>query len=258
MSSDHDWQLWGERDPYFGVLTQERFRRGELTDDAYQDFFRLGREQARTILADSRHYLGEVSTRHTLEFGCGVGRLLIPFSELSELCVGVDVSDAMRAEAACNCVRFERRNVSLVKTLGEALAHERRFTFVYSYIVLQHIDAHQGLAAIRALLGCLEAGGCAAVHVTYGHSKYPGSLGEPTPARRCLQRIRRRFSRMRRRIRGRDPQMQMNAYSLNRVLFIAQQQGVRAAGVRLTDHSGHLGAMLYFKREPPLQSTMSL
>ena len=34
MSTDRAWNEWGEKDPYFGVLTDDKFRRRNLTDEA--------------------------------------------------------------------------------------------------------------------------------------------------------------------------------------------------------------------------------
>jgi SAM-dependent methyltransferase len=249
MSTDTDWQAWGVRDPYFGVLAHERFRRERLTPESFEEFFRSGREEISEILADCRRHVGELVTQRTLEFGCGVGRLLIPLSEISGLCVGVDISAAMREEAALNCTRFGRSNVQLVRSLHDIAGTEGGFTFIYSYIVLQHIDPERGLDIVATLLRRLDKGGCAALHLTYGRSKYRNNLGAQPLGRRLARRIRRPLSRLSRRIGNRDPEMQMNAYDMNRVLFLAQQQGVTNGGFRFTDHAGHLGVILFLKRD---------
>lgn len=249
MSTDTDWQAWGTKDPYFGVLAHERFRKTKLSPEAYDEFFHSGRRDFAGILADCRRYFGEVSTRHSLEFGCGVGRLLIPLSEISELCVGIDISEAMRQEAARNCARFNRTNVRLVSTVEEAGRLQASFSFIHSYIVFQHIDPRRGLDIIDSLLARLDKGGCAALHVTYGRTKYSHSQGVQPFSSALMQRVRYPISRFFRRLRNRDPLMQMNAYDLNRLLFLAQQRGLRSEGCRFTDHTGHLGLILYFKRD---------
>lgn len=246
MSTDRDWQAWGERDPYYGVLSHERFRRARLTPHALEEFFQLGRDEVHEVLAECRRHVGDVTLSRTLDFGCGVGRLLIPLSELSDQCVGVDVSGAMRAEAMRNCEKFHRHNVRLAGALGEL--GDARFTFVHSYIVLQHIDPRRGLEIIADLLGRLDEGGSAALHVTYGRTKYAANLGVQQLGRRLFRGLRRPLSRLARRLRNRDPEMQMNAYDINRVLFVAQRAGVRSGGFRFTDHGGHLGLIFYFKR----------
>jgi len=249
MTTDQDWQILGRRDPYFGVLTDERFRRDRMTPEVLEAFFRTGREEAAALVADSRKHLGEVSTSRTLEFGCGVGRLLIPFAELSEYSVGIDISDAMRQEAASNCSRFNCRNVKFVRSLAE-LGDSETFTFIYSYIVLQHIATRRGLDVVDALLNRLEKGGCAALHVTYGHAKYMQTLGvAPWHRRSILRRIRQPFSQWLRRLRGREPKMQMNAYPLNRLFFLVQKHGIHSGGFRYTNHYGHFGLILFLKRE---------
>ena len=249
MSTDSDWQGWGERDPYFGVIAHEQFRGPRLSPESYDEFFQGGRREFGEIVAGCRRYFGEISTQRTLEFGCGVGRLLIPLSELSELCVGVDISDAMREEAARNCAKFNRHNVRLVRSLEGLGVEQATFTFIHSYIVLQHLDPQRGLGIISGLLERLAKGGCAALHMTYARTKYRSNLGVQPFGRNLMRRIRYPLSRLSRRLRNRDPQMQMNLYDMNRVLFLAQQYGVQSGGFRFTDHTGHLGVILYLKRE---------
>jgi hypothetical protein len=60
--------------------------------------------------------------------------------------------------------------------------------------------------------------------------------------------VRRPLTRLRRRLAGRDPHMEMNAYDMNRVLFVAQECGVRRAGLQFTDHAGYLGVVLFLRR----------
>jgi hypothetical protein len=65
MSTDSDWQAWGEKDPYFGVLAHERFRRARLTPGSLEEFFQIGAQEMSEILADCRRHVGEVSTRRS-------------------------------------------------------------------------------------------------------------------------------------------------------------------------------------------------
>src|SRR5436190_21944086 len=104
MSTDDEWEDWGLRDPYYGVLTDDKLRRRNLTDEALDQFFRSGKD-------DIEHLLHIASTRidpaftpqRALNFGCGVGRLLIPLAGIAEEVVGLDVSESMLKEARKNC-----------------------------------------------------------------------------------------------------------------------------------------------------------
>jgi 2-polyprenyl-3-methyl-5-hydroxy-6-metoxy-1,4-benzoquinol methylase len=46
-----------------------------------------------------RHFVPNFKPSSVLDYGCGVGRLLIPLAERCECVVGVDVSDTMLREA---------------------------------------------------------------------------------------------------------------------------------------------------------------
>jgi SAM-dependent methyltransferase len=250
MSTDAEWQVWAENDPYFGVLTEERFRRAALNAAALEEFFATGRQHVAEVLAACRRHFGEFSTARALDFGCGVGRLLIPLAEVSEQAVGVDIASAMLEEAARNCARYGRRNVRFARTLEELGAAGRGgFTFIHSHIVLQHLEAQHGLDIIGALLGLLEPGGVAALQVTYAHTKHRANLGVRPRVSRLLRFLGRPLRRMRRQLAGREPQMLMNPYDLNRVLFLAQSCGVRHGGLRFTDHAGHWGVMFFLRRD---------
>jgi 2-polyprenyl-3-methyl-5-hydroxy-6-metoxy-1,4-benzoquinol methylase len=250
MASDTEWQAWGEKDPYFGVLTDERYRRGRLTAESLEEFFRTGRSHIGEILAACRRHFGELSTRRSLDFGCGVGRLLIPLAEVSEVCVGVDIAGAMLQEAALNCVKYNRHNVRLARTLeGIDPGNGAGFSFIHSHMVLQHLDPQRGLSIISALLSRLDTGGVAALHMTYAHAKHRANQGVRPRASRVARFISRPVTRIRRQLTRGDPQMLMYPYDLNRVLFLAQDCGVRSGGLQFTDHAGHLGVILFLRRE---------
>jgi hypothetical protein len=46
---------------------------------------------------------------------------------------------------------------------------------------------------------------------------------------------------------GADPEMQMNAYNVNELLFLIQNLGVSRFHVDFTDHGGELGIFLFFQ-----------
>lgn len=249
MGTDEDWQAWGERDPYYGVLSHAQYRRVRLTPESLEEFFRSGREELEQVLAACRTHLGEVSTQRSLDFGCGVGRMLLPLAAISQHSVGVDISEAMRAEAAANCRRGGHGNVRLVKELAELGPAAGGFTFIHSYIVLQHLQPARALGIIQDLLARLDPAGCAALHVLFARTKHRDSFGIQPPLRRAARRLARPLEQLARKLRGREPQMQMNLCDMNRLLFIAHQQGMRGAGLTFTDHAGHLGATVFLRRE---------
>ena len=96
--TDRDWQIIGEQDPFFGVLTDRAITARILTDDARADFFRSGKASCRAARPHPAVF-GAFDPRSALDFGCGVGRLTQPLAPLCGDAVWVDVSAGMRAEA---------------------------------------------------------------------------------------------------------------------------------------------------------------
>jgi SAM-dependent methyltransferase len=182
--TDLDWEAWGARDPYFGVLTHERFRAGRIDDAARREFFRTGAEHVEHVLALCRRHLDPGFTpRRVLDFGCGVGRVAIPFARHAHEVVGVDVSISMLAEARANCDAQGCTNVVLLPSDDALSAVTGRFDLVHSYIVLQHVDPMRGLSLTGRLIECLRPGGIGVLHVTYGIRGPDGALLRPEPPR---------------------------------------------------------------------------
>src|SRR5690606_14862945 len=140
---------WGARDPYFGVLTHDRYRSSRITADDYLAFFESGRGHVEAVLASCRRHFGEsFQPQRVLDFGCGVGRVLLPFSEVCDEVVGVDVSESMLAEARRNCARFGVTNATLVRADDTLSAIDGKFDLIHSTIVFQHIESERGLDLI--------------------------------------------------------------------------------------------------------------
>src|SRR4051812_1141904 len=62
------WEELARREPYFSVLTDDRFLSDRIDDAARAAFFATGE-------ADISRLLGDFRPESALDFGCGVGRL---------------------------------------------------------------------------------------------------------------------------------------------------------------------------------------
>src|SRR6266404_4403273 len=114
MSTDVAWEEWGRRDPYFGVITDPKFRSSGLNENSKREFFESGESHVHGVLATIRKHIDPGFTPRTvLDFGCGVGRLLVPFAKIADRVVGLDVSSSMLQEAQRNCDDRQLRNVRL-------------------------------------------------------------------------------------------------------------------------------------------------
>jgi SAM-dependent methyltransferase len=267
LSTDTAWEEWGQRDPYFGVITNPRFRRRELTAEARQEFFRSGELHVDHVFDLIRRRIRpDFAPKRVLDFGCGVGRTLLRFAALAAEVIGVDVSSTMLLEARRNCEAHGARNVQLLMSDDSLSCLAGDFDLVYSCIVFQHIPVERGRAIFARLLRLLRRGGVGAVHLTYAKSYFPETYGVPPlpvvePAR---NRSKRRRAPSPAEIPAQpgangvlpDPEMQMNSYPLSEMLFSLQSSGVRRFHAEFTDHGGELGVFLFFQRpvddhEPP-------
>src|SRR5579859_5974028 len=116
-NSDAHWRKIGETDPYFGVLDHPKYHLDNLTDDVRAEFFASGVYHVKHISQIIREHIApQFQPARVLDFGCGVGRLVIPFSEWATVVTGVDVSEAMLNEARHNCNSRNISNVTFVKS----------------------------------------------------------------------------------------------------------------------------------------------
>jgi SAM-dependent methyltransferase len=253
MSTDADWNKWGRTDPYYGVFTNEKYRTTRLTDEALRDFFQSGTDQVDYILRTIRHHLDDsFSPRTVLDFGCGTGRLLIPFAGIAETVLGLDVSDGMLQEAVRNCEKFNVTNVSVSKSDDNLTKLTGTFDLVHSVIVFQHIPPPRGIRLFKNLLRHLSDGGVGAIQITYSDEvAYQSRLsGWVRRVRKLLGRLKRSIIRLL--LKG-DSEMQMNSYPVNQLLLPMQRAGIRTFFAEFTDHGGHYGVYLFFQK-PKMQN----
>ena len=265
-STDADWEKLGKKDPYWAVLIHDEFRRGVMDDKARDHFFETGeRHIARVIQTASDKVLPGFAPASALDFGCGVGRLVVPLARRASRVVGVDISPSMLEEARANCGEFGLSGVDLVLSDDTLSRVTGRFDLVHSFIVLQHIPCERGLPLIRRLIELVAPGGVGALHFTYlrpgqqtprGQSTWPWSQATSDKPLRAtawefLRAVRHSLARLlaRKPAKGLsdEPEMQMNPYTINPVFQALQAAGVRDCHVEFTDHGGTLGAMVVFR-----------
>jgi SAM-dependent methyltransferase len=260
--TDHDWEQWGRRDPYFGVITDARFRLAALTDADREHFFATGRVHVEWILDTIRRRLDPgFAPRSALDFGCGVGRVVLPLAAQVDTVIGVDVSPSMLAEARRNLAGAGVGNIELVCAGDASVLAGKVFDLVHSVIVLQHIDPERGTLIFRQLVELMGPRSVGVLHVTYGKSFHPDTLGVPPPSPAPPPPPQERRRSFLRRVPepavtvpepmpdpSSDPPMMMNSYPLNPLLYLVQTAGVHATHVEFTDHGGELGLILFFQK----------
>lgn len=161
--SDRAWQKWGEIDPYFGVVSHDKFRRENISE-TLGDFFQSGEQYINDRIVKFERHFGPLARARALDFGCGVGRLTLPLAAKFDETVGVDIAPAMLAEARKAATQRHIANVQFVESDDALSRASGKFDFVHSFIVLQHIPVSRGLPIIAQLLDRVAPGGGASLH----------------------------------------------------------------------------------------------
>jgi len=170
--TDKDWAIIASENPYWGVISVDLFRGADLKPEAREQFFRSGDEfVANTIGYVTRHLLPGFKITRALDFGCGVGRLLLPLARISQEVVGVDVAPRMLEIARQNLDAAGLSNVSLALGADALSRIEGEFDFINSYIVFQHIAPERGIPIMVNLLNKLRAGGVFSLQLTYAKER---------------------------------------------------------------------------------------
>ena len=264
MSTDMEWERWGKEDPYYGVITKEKFRSKNLTPEVKHDFFESGYEHIARILRGCREHIdGDFAPKKALDFGCGTGRLVIPLARIAESVVGIDVSESMLKECRKNCDEQHLTNVTLVKSDDDLSGVEGKYDLIHSYIVFQHIPVYRGLHILAKLVEHLEVGGIGAIQILYAKTVTAKELFLPPPPPpsdtvviwHAVKNILRPIKRMIIKPPApppsdelREPEIQMNPYNVNALLYLIQSLGTKKIYIELTNHGGEMGVLCYFQK----------
>jgi SAM-dependent methyltransferase len=251
--TDEAWEYFGKNDPYYGVLTCESFKRGELTEGAKRQFFETGERYVDATFTTIEGCFGPAfRPARAMDFGCGVGRLVPSLAKRCDALVGVDISASMLETARDNAQERGLTNVSFVQGDDTLSRVTGSFDFIHSFIVFQHIPPSRGVEILRRQISMLTSDGVGALHFTYSFGSTMSALRRLLiAAQHCIPLLNRRSNLVRGRPPG-EPQMQMNEYDVNQLLRILQESGCHEVHLRFSETSvsghGFYGVTLFFRK----------
>ncbi|KEO73628.1 class I SAM-dependent methyltransferase [Anditalea andensis] len=248
MKSKQDWKTFGDEDPFYGVLSEERYKYKNFNKNGRAEFYKTGYQYVEELKSRIESKFGHgILDMDVLDFGCGVGRLTLPFAQQTTgKVIGLDVSPGMIK------IADEQRDIHKFKNLtyhaysGIDIPNFGTFDLVNSYIVIQHIEPSIGYPLIDQLCKMAKIGGIVHLQMPYGHN---------IPILKYLKFYLKVHSDFYNRFTNmvktgsftRTPVMQMNYYSSDSLESIFKKY-TDIVHKEPTDHGGHLGNFYYFKR----------
>jgi len=231
--TDGDWEEIGRLNPYFGVLTDPKFRTENLTDQARTEFFLTGQAEVRRELKLLKRRFTDFAPTSALDFGCGVGRLTQALGAVTGDAVGVDVSGPMLVEA--------RRQASDTVAFSHDLP-DRSFDWLMSLIVFQHIPPERGYDLLKALIERLAPGGCVTLQfVVYRDDRHARVAGGRVTVGPAGVGVASGLASLAKLPRG---EMVMFDYDLSIIAAIVFAGGLDSVDLEHTDHGGFHGVVV--------------
>lgn len=156
------WQTLGEQEPYWSVLTSDRFKMSSI--DKHRDEFEGSGRHAMQILEHAVERAGVPMPENgaCLELGCGVGRVTRFLAGRFKTVIGVDVSKGNLeiCKRYMNESGLDNVEIRLLASPSD-LAAMPAFDFLYSVIVFQHNPPPVMKYMLDTLLAKLRPGGIA-------------------------------------------------------------------------------------------------
>lgn len=152
----NNWDQLGREDPLWAILS--------MPDKIHNkwdlgEFFKTGIEEIQGVIELAGSLGVPLARTRALDFGCGVGRLTQALCRHFEKCCGIDLAPSMikqakeynRYGARCEYYRNE--------TDGLPIFQNESFDFIYSSLVLQHMNPGYSKKYIEEFLRILSPGG---------------------------------------------------------------------------------------------------
>jgi SAM-dependent methyltransferase len=134
------WESFAQSQPEHYIWTS-----GDPSDPAFQEQFAAsGRQEIQTILDATAAY--RTGRGRVVEYGCGLGRLLLPMSEHFDRALGVDVAPTMLEGLRRRASEAGATTVDTALS-SEPWAADVEADLLYCWAVLQHIPSWDTITA---------------------------------------------------------------------------------------------------------------
>jgi SAM-dependent methyltransferase len=255
-----NWEIYARSDPMWGVLMDPGRRGGRWDAEA---FFAAGRQEVATVLehVSGRGVVPDFGGS-ALDFGCGVGRLTQALAGRFATAWGVDISPTM-VELAAQLNRHPETCRYVVNASDDlARFEDGTFAFVYTSIVLQHVEPRYSSRYLAEFARLLAPGGVLVFQIpdrtepgrtprerlAHLAERLRRTVGLRTRTRRAL----RRAGLLSRPVDTREAAAEMHALDEASVRRVVEGAGLRLVDVQLTNSidPDFVGGLTYLTQPP--------
>lgn len=170
------WDNFGKKDPYFSVITDDKYKDENLSDKVIEEFYLCDNAKACTkyinqkLKEHAKISLNHFRDKTALDFGCGVGRNIVHLAPQFKSVTGLDISQGHLDRAKKVCEKMNITNVQFHKSYEE-IESFGKFDLAFTVITLQHTPPPLMKSYIKQLLNMLNPGGFAFIHLPVGRAK---------------------------------------------------------------------------------------
>jgi SAM-dependent methyltransferase len=158
------WNHYGQTEPYWSVLTHEKYKNKNLTKDTLDDYFDSGKYHINLLEELLQLHKSSFKDKIVLDFGCGTGRLLKWCSIVAKKIYGYDISKEHLNIAKQNVPESELYCIEDTESLPSI---STKIDIIYSLLVFQHNRPPMIKKYITLLLELLNTNGIAVFHIPY-------------------------------------------------------------------------------------------
>lgn len=151
-----NWNKAGKEDPYYAILSDPQKMGNKWGID---DFFNTGVKEIDTIMKYIESLGIEIQQRNVLDFGCGIGRLTQPLNNYFDEVYGIDIAPSMIELANKYNCHIDKCKYFLNESDDLKLFNDNYFDFIYTNIVLQHIEPKYTKKYLLEFIRILAPGG---------------------------------------------------------------------------------------------------
>lgn len=165
----NSWNMFGKMEPYWSVLTNDKFKNQYLNQQSLDDFYNSGEYHVQYFEKILNQYGSKLKDKIVFDFGCGVGRITKHVVNIAKKVYGLDISEEHLNIAKKNIPEAE---FLLVNNYRKLPTNDIKADVIYSILTLQHNRPILIKLWTALLLQSLAESGIALLHVPYKINQY--------------------------------------------------------------------------------------